>query len=494
MRLRLVLCFFCLTFIFVGCEEEPEMSAPTEEPSEQVEQEEEKDKEEESETVDTVTIEEAEEPEDGLSPEVMFSGTMTLTETEIEVDVTSNLPEDVKVSVYAYSEPYGGYVVSQVIIGEDLYTGENGEIIGSVPFDESFFESKLNEPIEIELRFNPATIYFDDREEEFNEVYGEEGEHLEGPFVIENFKGYDDEPSYVISASTFGSAAIGEEFVIETPVFKEPPADQGDLEIWMEAEIVDIDHRYIHVEGSSNLLEGIALFGKPYDDEDDWLGQGTFSYDSETRRDGTFTFKIEYQSLTDEGFVRIHSQAGSSHRRGRAIQDVYGEEFEHIGGDVVKQRYDGKTEQMIELILPLNPEVEDAPDSIDVTRDGEEMKLIMQDDILFEFGKSDITKDGELVIEELAVWLEKEAYSGSIRVYGHTDNVGDDSVNQPLSEDRAENVYNLLQSNLKDPEIYEFEVEGFGKYEPIATNETDEGRERNRRVEILLQHKPSDSD
>src|SRR5699024_2882051 len=122
------------------------------------------------------------------------------------------------------------------------------------------------------------------------------------------------------------------------------------------------------------------------------------------------------------------------------------------------------------------------------------MKIIMQDSILFEFGKSDITKEGELVIEELAEWLEKEAYSGSIRVHGHTDNVGDDSVNQPLSEDRAENVHQMLQSYLNSPDTYEFEVEGFGKYEPIATNETDEGRERNRRVEILLQHKPSDSD
>ena len=78
---------------------------------------------------------------------------------------------------------------------------------------------------------------------------------------------------------------------------------------------------------------------------------------------------------------------------------------------------------------------------------------------------------------------------GLIKIYGHTDNEGTDEINQPLSEDRSQNVYEELLSHLSDSSEYDFEVKGFGKYEPIASNESSEGRQRNRRVEILLQVK-----
>nr|WP_246596140.1 OmpA family protein [Bacillus alkalicola] len=155
-------------------------------------------------------------------------------------------------------------------------------------------------------------------------------------------------------------------------------------------------------------------------------------------------------------------------------------------GDLVRERYAGKTEQLIELIIPLNPEYEDAPDQVDVTRDGDETKLLLSDDILFEFGKSDITEDGNRVIQEIATWLETQEYGGQIKIYGHTDNIGGDDINQPLSENRAENVYQSLLSHLEETTFFDFEVKGFGKNEPIATNEDEEGRQRNRRVEIIL--------
>jgi outer membrane protein OmpA-like peptidoglycan-associated protein len=71
-----------------------------------------------------------------------------------------------------------------------------------------------------------------------------------------------------------------------------------------------------------------------------------------------------------------------------------------------------------------------------------------------------------------------------VGVYGHTDNNGSDAVNRPLSEQRANAVKAyLLKKGLKETRI---EAKGFGAAKPIADNNTEEGRSKNRRVEIVL--------
>ncbi|MBU9721296.1 MULTISPECIES: OmpA family protein [Bacillaceae] len=303
---------------------------------------------------------------------------------------------------------------------------------------------------------------------------------------METYKTYHIEPIFYVSAAGVVPVNNGEVYTIEVPDFDEPPIDYGETNVWIDGEIVDIDHRYVYVEGSSNLIEGMLLRGNIKSSEDAMHNQNPFNFTTTIKKDGTYTIPIEYKSLTDEGFIIINSIAGLNHPRGRVILDTYGEEFENMQGDLVRERYAGKTEQLIELIIPLNPEYEDAPDQVDVTRDGDETKLLLSDDILFEFGKSDITEDGNRVIQEIATWLETQEYGGQIKIYGHTDNIGGDDINQPLSENRAENVYQSLLSHLEETTFFDFEVKGFGKNEPIATNEDEEGRQRNRRVEIIL--------
>jgi OmpA-OmpF porin, OOP family len=69
-------------------------------------------------------------------------------------------------------------------------------------------------------------------------------------------------------------------------------------------------------------------------------------------------------------------------------------------------------------------------------------------------------------------------------VYGHTDNKGSDDVNVPLSQKRAEAVQAyLLRKGLKQNQI---EAKGYGSQKPIAENNTEAGRSKNRRVEIVL--------
>jgi OOP family OmpA-OmpF porin len=71
-----------------------------------------------------------------------------------------------------------------------------------------------------------------------------------------------------------------------------------------------------------------------------------------------------------------------------------------------------------------------------------------------------------------------------IRITGHTDNVGSDRANQKLSEGRANSVRDdLIKRGISADRI---EAEGKGESQPITTNDTEEGRAQNRRVEFVI--------
>jgi outer membrane protein OmpA-like peptidoglycan-associated protein len=72
-----------------------------------------------------------------------------------------------------------------------------------------------------------------------------------------------------------------------------------------------------------------------------------------------------------------------------------------------------------------------------------------------------------------------------LKVEGHTDNVGSDAFNQKLSEKRARSVYDYLVQSGVSPDI--ITTEGFGKTRPLALNTTAAGRQKNRRVEIVIE-------
>ena len=72
----------------------------------------------------------------------------------------------------------------------------------------------------------------------------------------------------------------------------------------------------------------------------------------------------------------------------------------------------------------------------------------------------------------------------SLKLAGHTDNVGSNEANMRLSKDRAESIKNyMISQNVKSGKI---EAVGYGETQPVATNKTDAGRQKNRRVEFTL--------
>lgn len=103
--------------------------------------------------------------------------------------------------------------------------------------------------------------------------------------------------------------------------------------------------------------------------------------------------------------------------------------------------------------------------------------------IYFAFNSADILANSQKVLDEFIVFLNDHP-TLQIGIEGHTDNVGSDEFNLILSENRAKAVYNYLVNNGIDANRLQYK--GFGESNPIATNETEEGRAMNRRTEFVI--------
>lgn len=103
-------------------------------------------------------------------------------------------------------------------------------------------------------------------------------------------------------------------------------------------------------------------------------------------------------------------------------------------------------------------------------------------DIHFDTGKSTIKPESEPIIEQI-VKLLKDNPDLKLSVEGHTDNVGDAKSNMKLSEDRAKSVVAALTN--AGTETSRLSAAGFGQDRPVADNRSEEGRAKNRRVELV---------
>lgn len=115
-----------------------------------------------------------------------------------------------------------------------------------------------------------------------------------------------------------------------------------------------------------------------------------------------------------------------------------------------------------------------------------EYKKISLDAVLFDFDSDMLTTEALKQLEEVYVLLRKNR-AMYMEISGHTDVVGPDGYNLNLSKRRAQNVINHLTS--KGIAADRLKLTYFGKEQPIADNETDEGRHQNRRVEFQILEK-----
>jgi len=107
-------------------------------------------------------------------------------------------------------------------------------------------------------------------------------------------------------------------------------------------------------------------------------------------------------------------------------------------------------------------------------------------DIYFPFNSSDLSVESKAVLDQLMDFLD-ENLSICIQIQGHTDNIGNDAANLKLSENRARSVYDYLIE--KGIAVARLTYKGYGKSMPVAGNDSEDGRSKNRRTVFVITHK-----
>jgi outer membrane protein OmpA-like peptidoglycan-associated protein len=146
-----------------------------------------------------------------------------------------------------------------------------------------------------------------------------------------------------------------------------------------------------------------------------------------------------------------------------------------LGGYVWSQHMEQKKQAMQRATAGTGVAVTQTPDN--------QLKLNIPSDISFDTGRADIKSNLRPILDQFASGLSGQPNT-EVRIVGHTDNTGSDSINDPLSQRRADAARDYLAARGVDPR--RILTAGRGEHEPIAENTTDAGRAKNRRVEIFL--------
>jgi outer membrane protein OmpA-like peptidoglycan-associated protein len=155
-----------------------------------------------------------------------------------------------------------------------------------------------------------------------------------------------------------------------------------------------------------------------------------------------------------------------------AMGAIIGAAVGGAAGAVIGHKMDKQAEEMKKVL-----------GDAEVRRVGEGIVIDFKEKVLFGFDRSDLGTNAATNLDKLINVLNKYPDT-DIEIIGHTDNKGTDDYNQGLSQRRA----NSVSAYLKNHGITSSRVStmGLGESDPIASNETEEGRAQNRRVEFVI--------
>src|SRR5690625_335757 len=347
--------------------------------------------------------------------------------------------------------------------------GDTAEVQNDGTFEFEF--PTLDSEVEVELSINTTQDFV-------AEHYGENLEKAKGNQVYKT----DVEGEYV-SRYVFTIDPLEEKpytIYLTTPNWEEStPPDYGDTNVWMEVEATT-KHNFLYFEGRSNILEGALIKGRISDPEN-LISSAWSSSSAEVNPDGSFQMKIHYWDLRED--IEMNFSFDPNNSNSDHIIEKYGEEGEKLTGELVKKWEHGGN--YIHLSVPLAGPGINAPEEVDLSIEEDEVKMQVPDDLLFDFGKSDLKTEAKETLDELIEDLSELPNDTHIQINGHTENVGGADFNMNLSEERAYAVADYIEESGK-LDYLSMKVQGFGKEKPIASNEDEEGRQRNRRVEIVI--------
>jgi len=207
-------------------------------------------------------------------------------------------------------------------------------------------------------------------------------------------------------------------------------------------------------------------------------------------KDATLTDLQERLQGSQSHIRYLEEEVAKGHNE---IQELQNQFINLKGQKALAETKKGKLKSTYEaLISDLKKQIENQEVTIKASKD--QISVTFVDRILFEFGKATITPEGGKILKKVGEIL-KNIQGKQIRIVGHTDNIPimpeyryKFPSNWELSAGRSSAVIRYFQKNIHlDPR--NLEAVGRSFYEPIASNETSEGRAQNRRVEIIISPK-----
>jgi outer membrane protein OmpA-like peptidoglycan-associated protein len=165
----------------------------------------------------------------------------------------------------------------------------------------------------------------------------------------------------------------------------------------------------------------------------------------------------------------------SNRGRGAAAGAAIGAAAGALGGYVWNKRMEDQQQQI---------QQQTQGPGVDVTRTADNrLQINIPGDIAFDSGQAAIRPNFRSALDNFAQSLQQNP-STTVTIVGHTDSTGSPAVNEPLSLQRADATRDYLVT--RGVAANRFQIDGRGAREPVANNDTDAGRARNRRVEIFL--------
>ncbi|WP_180682789.1 OmpA family protein [Tepidicella baoligensis] len=146
-----------------------------------------------------------------------------------------------------------------------------------------------------------------------------------------------------------------------------------------------------------------------------------------------------------------------------------------VGGHIWSTRMEEQKRQMEASTRGTGVEVVQTADN--------QLKLNIPSDVSFAVGSADIQPNFRPILDTFAQGMLRNP-EARVVIIGHTDSTGSDAINNPLSVNRAASVRDYLAA--RGVPLSSMSIDGRGSREPIASNDTAEGRARNRRVEIFM--------